>query len=153
MSRIYQLREQKNAANQLLQKGSIAETTWQQILAAEAELNLEVSDMASEARALGGEEWGQNILHHANEYVQKAMILKVLEKSGEMAKKERERWEVEKAYRKEQQDKQRKLALKELTEENSAKPVNGGEVNQVEGEIPNGNTDTPSKSKKKKNKK
>jgi len=162
IARVYRLREQKTAANQLLQKGSIAETTFQQILAAEAELNLEIQDVVNEARALGGDEWGQAIMQQANEYYQKSIILKAVEKSTEMAKREREKWEKEKAYRKEEQDRQRELALKELTEGaatsekeklmGDAKSVNG-ELGQVEGEIPNGNADTPNKSKKKKNKK
>ena len=145
ISRVYQLREQKNAANQLLQKGSIAETTFQQILAAEQELNAEIMDVMNEARALGGEEWGQSIMAHANEYHQKTTILKTLEKSSSMAKKEREIWEAELAFRKEEAERQRELAIKELTED-------GVKVDMpVEGEIPSG-VGTPSKSKKKKNK-
>jgi translocation protein SEC66 len=155
ITRIYQLREQKTAANQLLQKGSIAETTFQQIVAAEADLNVEIQDVMNEARALGGDEWGGNILPQANEYYQKTMILKTIEKSSELARREKERWEEEKTFRKAEQDRRREEALKELTEEKRSSPLGkvNGQISQVEGEIPNGNTDTPGKSKKKKNKK
>ena len=164
ISRVYLLREQKTAANQLLQKGSIAETTFQQIVAAEAELNLEIQDVVNEARALGGDEWGNSILPQANEYYQKTTILKTIDRWKHGAEVERKKWEQEQAVRKEFQDRQRELALKELTEDDStasgsdklqSKPaVTNGDGLHVEGEIPNGNVESsPGKGKKKKNKK
>ena len=76
------------AAAQLLQKGSLSESTFQQLNAAEAEMNIEIQDVMAEARALGGDEWGQTILAQANEYHQKNAMLKTLERTRKYA----ERW-------------------------------------------------------------
>ena len=147
ISRIYSLREQKTAATQLLQKGSIAEETYQQIVAAETDLNTEIADVMAEARALGGDEWGQTILQQANEYYQKTVILKTIERSKAFAEEEKKKWEEDEAVRKVLQDEQREIALKELMgeETTSASGVQNGnaklmskEADGVEGQIPNG---------------
>jgi len=49
----YNLREGKAEATSLLQKGSITEATFQQLNAADAELNVEIKDAFAEATALG----------------------------------------------------------------------------------------------------
>ena len=164
ISRIYSLREQKPAAAKLLQKGSISEDTYQQIVAAETELNGEIADVMAEARALGGDEWGQTILPQANEYYQKTVILKSFERSRLLAEAEKKRWAEDQALRKVLQDEQREIALKELMGEKTQvasgvqngdmKPVAKGVVNGVEEEIPNGaNSEVSSEKKsKKKNK-
>jgi translocation protein SEC66 len=153
ISRVYMLRESKAAGSQLLQKGSISEVTFQRIVAAEAELNAEIADVMAEARALGGEEWGNSILPQANEFYQKMIVLEAIEKSKALAESERKRWDEEELFRKELRDKQREIALKELAGEEGVKGVAMHEdVKVVEGEIPNGvNVEslTPRKSKKK----
>ena len=156
VARVYTLRESKTAGNQLLQKGSLSESTFQQINAAEAEMNLEIQDVMAEARALGGDEWAASILAQANEYHQKNLILKTIERSKAYGESERKKWNEEQSLRKEYQNKQREIALKELTgEEEQAKTsgITNGDV--VEGGIPHGNGEvlTDRKSKKKKNKK
>jgi len=168
ISRIYSLREQKTAASQLLQKGSLSEDTFQQIVAAETELNAEIADVMAEARALGGDEWGQTILPQANEYYQKTIILRTIERSRQFAETEKKKWEEDEALRKVLQDEQREIALKELmgekTETGSGlgtptgdmKAVTKAEGNGVEEEIPNGadaEVSSEKKSKKRNKKK
>jgi translocation protein SEC66 len=157
VARIYSLREAKMAAANLLQKGSISESTFQQINAAEAEMNVECQDVISEARALGGAEWGETILAQANEAYQKQVILKSIEKAERYAEEKRSKWDENQLILKEEQDRQREIALKELT----------GEDGNVSGQTANGDvkaTDVESngglesqgherKGKKKKNKK
>jgi translocation protein SEC66 len=147
ISRIYSLREQKTAGTQLLQKGSIAEETYQQIVAAETDLNAEIADVMAEARALGGDEWGQTILQQANEYYQKTVILKTIERSKTFAEEEKKKWEEDEALRKVLQDEQRESALKELMGEETkiSSGVQNGDaklatkmIDGVEGQIPNG---------------
>lgn len=152
--RVYILRESKTAANQLLQKGSISESTFQQIILAEAEMNAEIQDVISEARALGGDEWASNILGQANEYHQKNVILKSIERSKLYAENERKKWDEEQQLRKELQDRQREIALRELTATTNGGVSSSGTT--VAGEIPNspnGEGVGEKKSKKKKHKK
>ena len=156
VSRVYILRESKTAGSQLLQKGSLSESTFQQLNAAEAEMNLEIQDVIAEARALGGDEWATNILAQANEYHQKNLILKTIERSKAYAEDEKKKWNEEQSLRKEYQDKQREIALKELAGEEGqvkASGITNGET--VDEEIPNGTGEgsTERKSKKKKNRK
>ena len=154
--RLRNLRERKPAANQLLQKGSISESTWRQLNAAEAELNMELQDVTSEARALGGDEWGQTILAQANEYHQKIQFLKIMESKKKFGEEERKKWDKELQERKEAQDRQREIALKELSAEEGVKApgVTNGNLTNGEGDLPNGNgTNSKSPKPKKKNKK
>lgn len=157
ISRLRTLRESKNAANQLLQKGSISEETWQQLNAAEMELNMELQDVVMEARAMGGDEWAQTIIAQANEYYQKAQFLKIIERSKGLAEEERKKWDETLKHRKQQQDRQREIALKELTGEKDVKAsgiTNGGKLTTVGGEIANGNgLNSKTPKPKKKNKK
>jgi translocation protein SEC66 len=148
ISRIYALREQKPAANQLLLKGSLAETTFQRILAAEKDLNLEIQDVLAEAMALGGEEWGQSIMAQANEYYQKEVILKTIERSKEYAETERKRWDEEQALRKEWQDRQREIALKELSAEGTIPSAELKKHADDGGNTANGSVSKSSKKKK-----
>jgi translocation protein SEC66 len=152
VARVYILRESKPAGNQLLQKGSLSESTFQQLNAAEAEMNLEIQDVIAEARALGGDDWAASILAQANEYHQKNLILKTIERSKACAENERKKWNEEQSLRKEYQDKQREIALKELIGEDGQVKTSGitnGEV--IDREIPHGNSEglTERKSKKK----
>jgi translocation protein SEC66 len=149
IARIYALREAKMAGANLLQKGSISEATFQQLNAAETETNMECQDVVNEARALGGAEWGETILAQANEAYQKAQFLKIMDKSKKYGEEHGKKYEETKTILKEEKDKQRELALKELTEETS---LTNGDVKDEEA---NGGLDeSPDrKSKKKKNKK
>jgi translocation protein SEC66 len=157
ISRVYILRESKAAASQLLQKGSISEVTFQQIVAAEAELNTEIADVMAEAKALGGEEWGSTILPQANEYHQKKLILQTIERSKALVEKEKKKWEEDERIRTALREKQREIALKELAGEEGILERRVDEDSKaIEGEIPNGVNNeglTERKSKKKKNKK
>ena len=153
LRRVYAIRESKPAANNLLQKGSISESTFQQLNAAEQELNLELQDVVAEARALGGDEWGQMILAQANEAHQRVLQAQLIERAREYAKKHEVRWKEMEAVKSDMAEKQRQLALKELTGED--KSMEKGGVNSVLKEKANGveASPTPTKSKKKKNKK
>ena len=157
ISRIYTLRESKTAATQLLAQGSISESTWQQIIAAEAELNAEIADVIAEATALGGSEWGQSILPQANEYHQKTTILNTIERSKKQAEEERKKWDEELVREKEWKDKQRESALKELSAEETVKTSGAkSDVNALDREINTGNggrAEGSTERKKKKNKK
>jgi translocation protein SEC66 len=157
VSRIYSLREDKTAATMLLQKGSIGESTFQRIVAAEADMNAEIADVVAEAKALGGEEWGQTILPQANEYYQKLAVLKTIDRTKQLAERERKKWDEEQALRKRYQEELRAMALKDLTGEDGQKASEMGK-DDMEAEIPNGNANhsdgsTERKSKKKKKKK
>jgi len=151
--RVYTLREAKPAANNLLQKGSISESTFQQINAAEQELNLELQDVVSEAKALGGEEWAQSILAQANEAHQRTLQSQMIERAKAYAKRIETRWREKEAVRKELMDKQRELALKELTAEDSSERANDISKSLKGGEKVNGVGASPQPKSKKKNKK
>jgi translocation protein SEC66 len=114
ISRVYALREQKVSAHHLLQKGSLAETTFQRIENAEKELNAEIQDVVAEAGALGGEEWMKSILAQANECYQKEVVVSVVEKAKKMAEEERRRWDEHMERKKVIEEKRREIALKEL---------------------------------------
>ena len=159
ISRVYSLRESKTAATQLLQKGSISESTFQQIAHSEMELNLEIQDVTAEAKALGGTDWGETIFAQANELYQKNLILEIIERSKSYGEQERKKWDEEQLLRKEYQDRKREIALKELEGEadvkNGAMITNGVVSSNAGGETPNANVEglTERKLKKKKNKK
>ena len=111
-------------------------------------MNIEIQDVISEARALGGDEWAQTILAQANEYHQKNAMLRTLERTRKYAEQVKTETDEEEVLRKEYQARERELALKELGAEEGVVKVNGDAI--VEGEMPNANG---VKSKKKKNKK
>lgn len=152
LRRVYAIREAKPAANNLLQKGSISEATFQALNVAEQELNAELQDVVAEARALGGDEWGQTILAQANEAHQRVLQGQMIERARVYAKRREVRWKEMEVVKAEMAEKQRELALKELTGENKS---DQGNVNSVIRDKVNGveASPTPTKSKKKKNKK
>jgi translocation protein SEC66 len=153
LRRVYAIRESKPAANNLLQKGSISEATFQALNAAEQELNLELQDVVAEARALGGDEWGQTILAQANEAHQRVLQGQIVERAREYAKRREVRWKEMEVVKTEMAEKQRELALKELTGENKSEKGNVNSVIKEEKVNGVGASPTPTKSKKKKNKK
>jgi translocation protein SEC66 len=153
LRRVYAIRESKPAANNLLQKGSISEATFQALNAAEQELNLELQDVVAEARALGGDEWGQTILAQANEAHQRVLQGQIVERARKYAKRREVRWKEMEVVKTEMAEKQRELALKELTGENKSEKGNVNSVIKEEKVNGVGASPTPTKSKKKKNKK
>ena len=100
-------------------------------------MNVEIQDVVNEARALGGDEWAQSILAQANEYFQKNMIHKAIKRAQLNADNEKRKWEEEQLLRKAYQDKQREIALKELSEEVAG--LGSGNTSSAEGETPRAN--------------
>ena len=143
------MRESKTAAASLLQKGSISESTLEQLNAAEAELNAEIQDVIAEARALGGEEWGHTILAQANEYHQKNAMLKTLERTRKYAEYVKATVDEDEGLRKEYQENQRKIALQTLGV-NGEEDVKVNEDTTGDNETRNTNGLTPKKKKKNK---
>jgi translocation protein SEC66 len=151
IARIYNIRESKAAATALLAKGSISEATFQQLNAAEGELNMEVQDVVAEAKALGGEDWGKTIMAQANECHQKDLLLKSLERGKVFAEFIKTQVDEDEVLRKEYQENQRKLALQTLGVEDEGNGAGAnGDVSVDTMGTPNGNG---VKTKKKKNKK
>jgi translocation protein SEC66 len=154
ISRIHTLRENKTAATTLLQKGSISESTFQQILDAEAILNAEIEDVMAEAKALGGEEWEQTIMSQANEYHQKNTVLETIDRAKKIAETERKTWDEKESSRKEDMDKPHETVLKELAGDDSVGTfgISNGDV-VLARKIPKGDGIRSAKQKAKKRKK
>lgn len=77
VQRIVRLREDKPAAQALLQKGVIGDDLWQSILAAEKEVEAEVLEVMHEANSfMHG--WGQFIFSTAGEMVQNEKTRKMI---------------------------------------------------------------------------
>jgi translocation protein SEC66 len=156
ISRIHTLRESKTAATTLLQKGAISESTFQQILAAETVLNAEIEDVMAEAKALGGEEWGQTIMSQANEYHQKNTVLEAIDRAKKIEETERKTWDEKESSRKEYMDKPREIVLKDLAGDDSVGTFgtsNGDVVLAQEDSQGDGIRSAKQKAKKKKKKK
>jgi translocation protein SEC66 len=66
--RVLRLREDKPALQNLLQKGSVGEDLWNSLLAAEKELEAEITDVVAEANSFV-EGWGTLIFPTANEII------------------------------------------------------------------------------------
>lgn len=149
IARIYNLRESKTAAAALLQKGSISEATFLQLNAAETELNVEVQDVITEARALGGDDWGHTILAQANEYHQKNAMLRTLERTKKYAEYVKTQATEDEVLRIEYQENQEKIALQTLGV-NGTENVNGNGDMTADDEAAKANGVTPKKKKKNK---
>ena len=81
--RVIRLREDKPAAQALLQKGSIGDDLWNSILAAEKEMEAEILEVMHEANSfMNG--WGQFIFNSAGEMVQNEKLRKLLEEYPKM---------------------------------------------------------------------
>ena len=81
--RVLRLREDKPAAQALLQKGSIGDDLWNSILAAEKEMEAEILEVMHEANSfMHG--WGQFIFNSAGEMVQNEKTRKLLEDYGKI---------------------------------------------------------------------
>jgi translocation protein SEC66 len=68
VKRVVQLREDKPAAQALLQKGSIGDDFWNSLLAAEKELEAEIVDVVNEANTFV-QGWGQIIFETASQMI------------------------------------------------------------------------------------
>jgi translocation protein SEC66 len=139
ISRIHILRDSKIAAHELLRKGSISESLYQQIITAEEEMSLEMKDVIAEAKGLEGDEWGKTIIAQANEYYQKGIVLKTLQHVKEFEEREKEIWEKENALQK-RHEQLRKTPLNELCGEYNAEIVGVADGSTLpKKEIPNTN--------------
>lgn len=77
VQRILRLREDKPAAQALLQKGVIGDDLWQSILAAEKEVEAELLEVMHEANSFV-QGWGQFIFNTAGEMVQNEKTRKLV---------------------------------------------------------------------------
>jgi translocation protein SEC66 len=68
VQRVLRIREDKQALQSLLQKGSITDSVWNSFLAAEKELEAEIVEVVTEANTFV-EGWGQIIFQSAGEIV------------------------------------------------------------------------------------
>jgi translocation protein SEC66 len=116
--RVYNLREAKQAANALLQRGSVNELTMQMLDAAQTELNSEILDVVAEAKGLGGEVWGSTIMGQANEAYQRELMVTMIERGRKYAWKREEKWTVGHRNEKEKEGKRQKEVLQELIGDN-----------------------------------
>ena len=78
VQRAMRIREDKPALQSLLQKGSINDSLWNSLLAAEKELEAEVLEVMHEANSFA-QGWGQFIFNTAGEIVQNERTRKVFE--------------------------------------------------------------------------
>jgi translocation protein SEC66 len=117
--RLYSLRGAKQAANVLVQKGSLSDLTVQMLNAAQTELNAEIQDVVAEAKGLGGEAWGSTIMAHANEAHQRDLMVKNIERGRKYASKQEEKWKAGNHYETNKERRLQKEALRELMGDNS----------------------------------
>ncbi|KAL5511266.1 SEC66 [Sanghuangporus vaninii] len=81
--RVMRLREDKPAAQALLQKGAIGDDLWNSVLAAEKEMEAEILEVMHEANSfMNG--WSQFIFNSAGEMVQNEKVRKLLEEYPKM---------------------------------------------------------------------
>lgn len=90
VQRILRIREDKQALNNLLQKGSISDDLWARFLATEREVEAEIVEVVTEANTFR-EGWGQIIFQSASEIVQNertktmyAQLVKLKAQLGEL---------------------------------------------------------------------
>lgn len=81
VGRVLQLREDKPALQNLLQKGSVGDDFWNALLAAEKELEAEILDVVNEANSyVPG--WGQIIFETASQVIANDKMRAMLVESG-----------------------------------------------------------------------
>jgi len=81
VSRVLKLREDKPAAQNLLQKGSIGDDLWNSLLQAEKELEAEIMEVVAEANTFV-EGWGGLIFQTAGEMIANEKIRSVYEETA-----------------------------------------------------------------------
>jgi len=83
VQRVLQIREDKPALQNLLQKGSVGDDLWNSLLAAERELEAEIMEVIAEANTFV-EGWGTVIFQTANEMVANEKMRALFEQNAEM---------------------------------------------------------------------
>ncbi|KAF0415735.1 Sec62/63 complex, subunit Sec66 [Gigaspora margarita] len=145
VERMLKLGEDRPALVSLVQKGLVGEDLWNSFLKAEQELQQDIMEVTAEADTFK-EDWGQTILHTANQMVQHERHKNIREDIRELKEKEekefKKREEREKAEEIEQEkrenarlEKERKKAEEELLKMDEAekKKSNSGKDNKGKG--------------------
>ncbi|KAF1975221.1 translocation protein-like protein sec66 [Bimuria novae-zelandiae CBS 107.79] len=127
ISRIIQVRSQKQALQVLLQRGSVGDDLWQRFQRAEKEIEDELRDVVSEANAFAPN-WGQTIFQTASELAQNAMLRDRVNEILSTAESEHEWWDKRKS--KIQAD-----FMKELDEEKVKSATEGSVAGSVAGSV------------------
>ncbi|KAB8596108.1 hypothetical protein FH972_025817 [Carpinus fangiana] len=95
IQRLIQIRAQKPALTQLLQRGAVGDQLMQRFQFAEKEMEAELRDVVQEANALAPQQnWGQTIFQSAGEIAHTEAFKKKLDDIEATRADERERWEV-----------------------------------------------------------
>lgn len=93
VQRVIQIREDKPALQNLLQKGSVGEDIWNSLLAAERELEAEIMEVVAEANTFA-EGWGSIIFQTANEMLANEKMRGLFEQTSEI-RREKGLWSPE----------------------------------------------------------
>lgn len=83
VQRVIQIREDKPALQNLLQKGSVGEDVWNSLLAAERELEAEIMEVVAEANTFA-EGWGSIIFQTANEMLANEKMRGLFEQTNQI---------------------------------------------------------------------
>ncbi|KAF8628410.1 hypothetical protein AX15_003932 [Amanita polypyramis BW_CC] len=83
VQRVLQIREDKLALQNLLQKGSIGDDLWNSLLNAEKELEVEIMEVVAEANSFV-EGWGQMIFPSANEMLANEKMRAIFERAADI---------------------------------------------------------------------
>ncbi|KAF8742346.1 hypothetical protein AX14_004904 [Amanita brunnescens Koide BX004] len=83
VQRVVRTREDKQALQNLLQKGSIGDDLWNSLLNAEKELEVEITEVIAEANSFV-EGWGQVIFPSANEMLANEKMRAIFERTPEI---------------------------------------------------------------------
>ena len=83
VQRVVRIREDKQALQNLLQKGSIGDDLWNSLLNAEKELEVEITEVIAEANSFV-EGWGQVIFPSANEMLANEKMRAIFERTPEI---------------------------------------------------------------------
>jgi Preprotein translocase subunit Sec66 len=92
VQRVLQIREDKPALQNLLQKGSVGEDIWNSLLAAERELEAEIMEVVAEANTFA-EGWGSIIFQTANEMLANEKMRGLFEQTSEL-RREKGLWSL-----------------------------------------------------------
>ncbi|KAH5030858.1 hypothetical protein HBI56_095690 [Parastagonospora nodorum] len=94
--RIVKIRNEKQALQVLLQRGSVGEDLWQRFQRAEKEMEEELRDVVQEANAFAPN-WGQTIFQSASEMAQNTHIRERLSEIFSKTDEEKAWWDARKA--------------------------------------------------------
>ncbi|KAK7191775.1 hypothetical protein DPSP01_007189 [Paraphaeosphaeria sporulosa] len=127
ISRIIQVRSQKQALQVLLQRGSVGDDLWQRFQRAEKEIEEELRDVVQEANAFAPN-WGQSIFQSASELSQNHMLRERLNEILATADSERQWWDQRRS------EIQSEL-LGELDADKTKSPTEGSVAGSVTGSV------------------